>query len=303
MKTFFALLVLLLSAFALAANHYRERFDTAWELIRDRYWDKAYNGLDWQEIRRSYEPKALAADSDEAFYGILDDMYQELNDNHSRFLSPQAAEELRQTYGDLPCVGVFSFAQSQSARQSGRVSFELLEGNIGYLRLPDLVGTTANLRTAVRGLKRRAKGFILDLRGNPGGQNIEMMQAAGIFTSGFLWRVIARWTFPFPQPAIGSIETDLPLVVLIDKEVNSAAEGLAGALQAKGRATIVGETSAGNVEAVLPFCFRDGSMAYVATGVLAPLRDPTWEGRGVTPDIATDPDSALDTALDYLTKP
>ena len=81
---------------------------------------------------------------------------------------------------------------------------------------------------------------------------------------------------PLPYPALGAVETDAPLAVLIDENVNSAAEGLAGVLQSTGRARIFGETSAGNVEAVLPFCLRDGSQAWIATGVLAPLRGPTW---------------------------
>ena len=81
--------------------------------------------------------------------------------------------------------------------------------------------------------------------------------------------------------------------MLIDGNVNSAAEGLAGALQAKGRATVIGETSAGNVEAVLPFCLRDGSQAWIATGVLAPIGAPTWEGRGVVPDVETSSDEAV----------
>jgi carboxyl-terminal processing protease len=129
---------------------------------------------------------------------------------------------------------------------------------------------------------------------------VEMMQAAGIFTSGFLWRTVTRWTLPLPYPAIGQIETNAPLAILIDGGVNSAAEGLAGALQKKGRATIIGETSAGNVEAVLPFCLRDGSQAWIATGVLAPIGGPTWEGVGVIPDVEVDANDALEKAIELL---
>ncbi len=60
---------------------------------------------------------------------------------------------------------------------------------------------------------------------------------------------------------------------------------------------VVGERTAGNVEAVLPFCLRDGSQAWIATGVLAPLLGATWEGRGVEPDVVVPPAEALDTAL------
>jgi carboxyl-terminal processing protease len=300
-----ALLRFLFALFALgtwaqAANaDYAARFEAAWRLVDERYWDPLHRGLDWQAVREIYEPLALAAESDEAFYEVLEAMYREIGDDHSVFVPPQRVEELRERYGDLPCLGIFS----QAELRDGSVDYRLLEGNVGYIRLPDLAvpGRAHELRQAVRSLKRqRAQAFILDLRGNPGGRLVEMMQAAGVFTSGFLWRAVTRWTLPLPYPALGAVETDLPLVVLVDADVHSAAEGLAGGLQAHGRATVIGETSAGNVEAVLPFCFRDGSQAWIATGVLAPLRGATWEDRGVEPDIPVPAHEALDAALAHL---
>ncbi len=286
---------------AQTGQSYAARFDSAWSLVEERYWDVTYEGVDWGAVRLEYEPQALAAENDRAFYSVLERMYGELGDNHSVFVPPDRVEEIRLEYGDLPCLGVFGSVQGQR----GKIDFKLLAAGVGYLRVPDLAtpGTSQNLRRAVRDLRDEgAQSFVLDLRGNPGGRLIEMMQTAGIFTSGFLWRTLTRWTLPLPYPALGAVETDLPLAVLIDGEVNSAAEGLAGALQATGRATVVGERSAGNVEAVLPFCLRDGSQAWIATGVLAPIRGATWEGRGVVPDIETKPDEALDAAVAFLTE-
>ena len=288
-----------------AQQGYAARFESAWELVAERYWDATYEGVDWDAVRLRYEPEALAAEDDRAFYGVLERMYGELGDNHSVFVPPDRVEEIRREYGDLPCLGVFGGVIGGAQGTRGKVTFELLDADVGYLRVPDLAtpGTAQNLRRAVQDLSDEgAQSFVLDLRGNPGGRLIEMMQTAGVFTSGFLWRTLTRWTLPLPYPALGAVETELPLAVLIDGEVNSAAEGLAGALQAKGRATVVGERSAGNVEAVLPFCLRDGSQAWIATGVLAPLRGATWEGRGVAPDIETEPGEALDAAVAFLTE-
>ena len=279
---------------------YEQRFDTAWQLVEERYWDRDFNGHDWNEIRAEYRPEALAAEDESKFYSVLEAMYEELGDNHSVFVPPSRVDQIRAEYGDLPCLGVFGqVLEPQGTEQRGRVSYKLLDDNVAYIRVPDLVGTAGDLRSAVQNL-RGAERFILDLRGNPGGRLVEMMQAAGIFTSGFLWRTLTRWTLPLPYPAIGNTLTESPLVVLIDGNVNSAAEGLAGALQAKGRATVIGETSAGNVEAVLPFCLRDGSQAWIATGVLAPIGAPTWEGRGVVPDVETSSDAALDEAIAFF---
>ncbi len=281
-----------------ATQDYAARFDAAWQLVAERYWDPEFGGADWQALRTEYRPKALAAKNEQAFYEVLETLYDELGDHHSTFVPPQKVARIRQEYGDLPCLGVFGLAQR--GERLGHVRYRL-EGMVGILRVPDLAttGTASFIREAVQRLTRAgATSFVLDLRGNPGGRLVEMMQTAGIFTRGFLWRTITRWTLPIPYPALGRIETTAPLVVLIDGGVNSAAEGLAGALQSRGRARVFGQTSAGNVEAVLPFCLRDGSQAWIATGVLAPLGNPSWEGRGVVPDMPTR--TPLRDALTYL---
>jgi carboxyl-terminal processing protease len=283
-----------------AQADYGERFDTAWELVSERYWNTNYGGADWPALRLAYRPRALAARNDQAFYRVLEALYSELGDRHSVFVPPAKVQQIRAAYGDLPCLGVFGRGVGGRSERLGPVRYRL-DGTVGIVTLPDLatVGVSQDLRRVVRRLTERgATAFVLDLRGNPGGRLVEMMQATGVFARGFLWRTVTRWTLPIPYPAIGPVETELPLAVLIDRDVNSAAEGLAGALQSSGRARVFGETSAGNVEAVLPFCLRDGSQAWIATGVLAPLRGATWEGRGVVPDEPSR--RALRDALDYL---
>jgi carboxyl-terminal processing protease len=284
-----------------AAGNYGQRFDVAWNLVEQRYWDVGGLKVDWQRMRREYRPQAVAADSDAAYYAVVEAMYARIGDHHSRFVPPERVAEIRRQYGDLPCLAVFGMAQATTV--AGHVRYRMLDGAIGYIRVPDLAtdGTAAAVRSAVTVLQAAgARGWVLDLRGNPGGRLVTMMQVAGVFTGGFLWRVVTRWAFPLPYPAVGSVATRLPLTVLIDGNVNSAAEGLAGALQLHGRATLVGATTAGNVEAVLPFCLADGSQAWIATGVLAPIGGPTWEGRGVVPDVAVPPTDALDAAVRWL---
>ena len=294
------LLLLAPPALAQADGSYATRFEQAWRLVDERYWELERLDIDWSAIGDAYRPRALTATDDDAFYAVLTEMYDELADDHSVFVSPARVAEIRQTYGDLPCLGVFGQA---SPAVDGRVRWRIVADGIGYIELPDLAtpGVAGSVRQGVQRLVANgAQALILDLRGNPGGRLIEMMQVAGVFTDGFLWRTLTNWTLPLPYPAVGRTETDLPLVLLTDGGVNSAAEGLAGALQQQGRALVVGERTAGNVEAVLPFCLRDGSQAWIATGVLAPIGGPTWEGRGVEPDVPVAAERALEGAVDWL---
>lgn len=314
---------------ALAPQH-AALFETAWGLVATRYWHLERTGVDWDAVKEEYLPRAVAATDSAALYAVLEEMYALLGDQHSVFVPPPKVERVRAEYGDLPCIMVLGNgagsgeprapdafgagaagwpllrAAAPTLTDEGRianVTYGLTQEGVGYLRLPDLAsaGAAEAVRAAVAALEASgAWSFALDLRGNPGGRLVTMMQVAGVFTSGFLWRTVTDWMLPIPYPAIGLSQTALPLAVLIDQDVNSAAEGLAGALQLKERAVIVGQTSAGNVEAVLPFCLRDGSQAWIATGVLAPIGGPTWEGRGVVPDIEAPPAEALDAAVTYL---
>lgn len=289
------------------------RFDVAWRLVAERYWDLDQVAIDWDAARSEFGARP-AADS-EAVDDVLAAMYEAIGDDHSRYLSARRVAEERDRFGDLPCIAVFGQATGSDGapadapatlRQAGPVRFGTWPDGVGYLRLADLVqpGTAEGIREAVVALERRgAKALVLDLRGNPGGRMVTMMQVAGVFTRGFLWRALTRWSLPLPYPALGAPATTLPLAILVDEDVHSAAEGLAGALQGQGRAIVVGTTTAGNVEAVLPFCLRDGAQAWIATGVLAPIGGPTWEGRGVVPDIAAPSDEAVAAARRALLGP
>lgn len=317
--------LLLLASPAAAQSDFAARFEQAWRLVDERYWNIEGSSVDWEAVGEHYRPRALAAGSDEEFHEVLEQMYRELGDSHSVWVPPAQAEEIRANYGNLPCLAVLGQSGPEGRLERnviiiaavrahegpdregsvGRVEYRSY-GDTGYLHLPDLAtpGIAGDARAAVRYLEESGvDSLVLDLRGNPGGRLVEMMQIAGIFTRGFLWRVVTRWSLPLPYPALGTVETDLPLAVLVDRDVNSAAEGLAGALQRSGRALVIGETTAGNVEAVLPFCLRDGSQAWIATGVLAPIGAATWEGTGVVPDVESDPADALEVALERLRRP
>jgi len=301
---------------------FADRFEGAWRLVAERYWDLEGLGVDWDEVGERYRARLAEVQTDDDLYDLLEAMYEELGDGHSVFVRPARVAEVRRAYGDLPCLAVFgleAYVPSPGAAllapalglaqadlvtdRAGPIGYGMTEAggrSVGYVRVPDLAsdGVAEGVREATVRLQRAgAEALILDLRGNPGGRLITMMQVAGVFTRGFLWRAVLSWSLPVPYPAIGDPATDLPLYVLVDGGVNSAAEGLAGALQGVGRATVVGERTAGNVEAVLPFCLRDGSQAWIATGVLAPLLGPTWEGRGVEPDVPTAGERALEEAL------
>ncbi|MCB1023796.1 MAG: hypothetical protein KDB79_05380, partial [Acidobacteria bacterium] len=72
-----------------------EIFEKVWNLINERYYDPKMNGVDWQRVRANYEPRIADLNSSEEFYDLLKKMVGEMNDAHTRFLTPREARERR----------------------------------------------------------------------------------------------------------------------------------------------------------------------------------------------------------------
>ena len=119
------------------------------------------------------------------------------------------------------------------------------EGDIGYIRLPGFNEQTAEgLEKAVRDLKKQIgpglKGYVLDLRNNPGGLLDQAIQVSDDFlTSGEIVSTRGRHSEDTQRyDAKGGDVTDgKPVVVLINGGTASASEIVSGALQDHKRAT------------------------------------------------------------------
>lgn len=302
------------------------RFEQAWKLVKERYYDTQFNGLDWDAVGQVYRRRLGEVADWDGLYRLLDEMYAELGDAHSRVLNPEQAQRLLtgvpclplpfkdpevwpatpaspSTPGPKPAPPAPSAQPSRSPYEASQVRFTDGVVIVRMSNLVDAAGLQA-LQEAIRRYEAQARGYVLDLRGNPGGLVLRMAEVAGVFMRGVPWRLVSRGLGAVPLPTVpfwGRPQTQKPLVVLIDDGVNSAAEGLAGALKETGRAYIIGSRTAGNTEALTPYCLPDGGVALVAGGVLAPFSGPTWEGRGVEPDLLEeDPEQQLEAALRYI---
>jgi carboxyl-terminal processing protease len=187
----------------------------------------------------------------------------------------------------------------------------------GYVALSTFAPRTAHeqVADAIRRLKRRkAKGIVLDLRRNGGGLVSEAQLVASMFLkSGPIVTTRGRAVRERTLDALGQpIAGDLPTVVLVDRGTASASEIVAGALQDRKRATLVGTRTFGKgvFQEVLPL--DNGGALDITVGqyFLPSGRNlggrGTKPGSGIKPDVqaSDDPDTprdeALDRALDVL---
>ncbi len=70
-----------------------EIFEKVWTLVNERYYDPKMNGTDWASSRQKYLPGISAAQTDLEFYDIVKKMVGEMNDAHTRLLTPREARE------------------------------------------------------------------------------------------------------------------------------------------------------------------------------------------------------------------
>lgn len=140
--------------------------------------------------------------------------------------------------------------------------------HIGYLRLANFSEKGAEeVRVAVEKLRADgARGLILDLRSNPGGLLDQAVDVAEQFLPKGTLVVYTNGRMKSQNHRFYASETrfekDWPMVVLIDQGSASAAEIVAGALQDRDRALVVGRASfgKGSVQSVFPIKGRGAAL-------------------------------------------
>jgi carboxyl-terminal processing protease len=175
-----------------------------------------------------------------------------------------------------------------------------LDHGVAILKLERFnASTAANLRTAIiqaqTTLGAHATGYILDLRGNPGGLLDQAVAVADLFIRhGRIISTAGRHPDSWQRfDATGDdVLHERPLVVLVDAHSASASEIVAAALQDSGRAVVVGSVSfgKGSVQTVtrLP---NDGELFLTWARMYAPS-GYTLHRQGVQPTICTSHDDS-----------
>ena len=168
------------------------------------------------------------------------------------------------------------------------------EGDVGYIRVTQFNEQTfSGVEDSIETLKasigeEEVKGFVLDLRNNPGG----LLDQAIAVSDGFLKRgeiVSTRGrntdeTQRYNARA-GDLADGYPIIVLINGGSASASEIVAGALQDHRRATILGTRSfgKGSVQTIVPLG-ANGAIRLTTARYYTPS-GAAIQAKGITPDI------------------
>lgn len=122
-----------------------------------------------------------------------------------------------------------------------------MPSDIGYIRLSSFI--SRNAASEFRSILEQGynkKGFIIDLRSNPGGLLSNAIYISDMFLDGgVIVSTVDRDGYKEFQKATKGTITNKPVVILINKGSASASEIFSGAMKDNGRAILVGEQSFG----------------------------------------------------------
>ncbi|HEC21815.1 MAG TPA: S41 family peptidase [Chloroflexi bacterium] len=179
---------------------------------------------------------------------------------------------------------------------------------VGYIQITRFTERSPEeVRQAIRELQEQgAQAYILDLRNNGGGLVDSAIGVAGEFLDGgvILYEQQANAEERVFNAPRGGSAVEEPLVVLINAQTASASEIVAGALQDRGRATLIGQQSFGKGSVQRIFPLSDGSSLHITNAQWFTPEHHRIEGAGLTPDVVTEPQEGVDVdmtaALDVL---
>lgn len=159
---------------------------------------------------------------------------------------------------------------------------------IGYIRLLEFNAHSAEqMERAIATLtNEQVEGFVLDLRGNPGGLLQSSIEISRMWLQrGDIVQTVDRDGHSESIRANRTALTDLPLTVLVDGRSASSSEILTGALRDNGRAMVVGTTTFGKALVQSLHGLSDGSGLTVTVAHYYTPNGTDISRKGIIPDV------------------
>ena len=174
------------------------------------------------------------------------------------------------------------------------VSAELIDKNIGYLRLSSFnENSSSQLKKKIKEIRKQGsvKGYIIDLRNNPGGLLSQAIKISDFFLNdGEIVSTRGRKSFDNRKwfAKKGDLTNGKPIIVLTNYGSASASEIVAGALKDHKRAIIIGENSygKGSVQSIIPLK-NEGAIRLTISKYYLPS-GKSISDVGVEPDITVE---------------
>ena len=187
------------------------------------------------------------------------------------------------------------FEMERRQVEEDTVSYEMLEGKIGYLKLTafELVSPD-QFAAGLSALREQGmKALVLDLRNNGGGDLTSVVDIANqILPKGTILSIVYSNGENEVYESDGKHEIEVPMVILVNGNTASAAEVLSGAAKDYGIATLVGTQTFGKGIVQTLFPLGDGTAIKLTVADYYTPSGNNIHGVGIEPDVIVEPDSS-----------
>lgn len=277
-------------------------FDYLWDEVDKKYSYFALKSVDWNAIRTHYRSQLYEGMGEEELFSVLASMLNQLRDDHTNLISPFSVSVYTQpqqaNLNFHPTTVWENYIDERiltGSFQHGNITGK----NIGYVRYSSFSNAVSNAHLYyIFNTYANARGIILDLRENGGGNSLNVGALLSAFSlseiqvGSFITRNGPEHTdFSSPEPfmvSAGSIVYTKPVVVLIDKGSYSATTMFALGTKAMPGITLVGDTTGGGGGLPNGGQLPNGWSYRFSISQLLDLAGNSYAESGVPPDILAD---------------
>ena len=304
-------------------------FEEMWKSYDQYYGLFEVKEVDWQATYNQYRPQINEQTTDDQLKTIFHEMIDPLDDNHTFIITTENEPRIESGIFDTLKVQTdFSLDLipsyvSDFTHYGAAIDYGTLAGNLGYIHLGDFIPSRKYFEEAldqIIGKLKDTDGLVIDIRDNPGGNDVAAQYVAGRFAAERkLYMNVRKKSGPGPndftqaipwhvEPTGGTRYTK-PIVLLTSRWTQSAGETFTLAMQELTNVTQLGDFTSGafsdNIARELP----NGWFCFMSIGDYLAADGESYEGIGVKPDlwlvnskqdILSGKDRTLEKALELL---
>lgn len=240
-------------------------FNTLWTDVDQKYAFFEFKDVNWDSVRRVYEPRIEPDMSQRELFDTLANMLNLLKDGHVNLISDFDRSRYWDWYLDYPQNFDFSLIQRQYLKDDYRISdkftiyykeFDTLGAKIGYMYVPSFAGGDLSVLDEVLKTLYNCDGIIMDVRDNGGGLEGLAELMAGRFADkkrkyaltqlkdGPAHDDFTKLRPQYVQPE-GREQFTRPIALLVNRSSFSATNDFALAMKSLPHATLIGDTTGG----------------------------------------------------------
>jgi Peptidase family S41/Tricorn protease C1 domain len=271
-------------------------FNSAWQIANKYYPFFKFKRINWDSLYAKYKPQAEAAKGDE-IYNVLYQMFSDLKDGHIEIITEGGFPVITYDWPRDIDRKAFSsnvvssyFTSPLKLAGENKYDYGITPNNVGYVYISTF-SEGDNLWykdfDKIMGYFRTAKGIIIDVRNNGGGNSntVDYMIARLIEKP-----VTETWYryFGINRVIINPANPtgfNKPVAVLINGASFSAAESFPELLRQSSNATLIGDTTGGGGGTNDIYTLPSGKRLRIANGYFTRLDGTMVEWNGVLPDI------------------